>query len=260
MRNTSMKRLTMIAAAALSLTAPFFAHAQSANAKPGPAAPQDKKLDISDLENKYWAPKDTDFSVVQNRTYSKANRWFITPQYGVLVNDSYSTGAIYGVTGNYFFSERYGVQLSVQHADLKNSQVVSNLQSQFATGVAPDHDKLNNFYGLGFSFVPFYAKMSFMGERIMYFDMAITPVVGLTNYEQTTASGANEKTGFSYGIDLTQYFFLSRWFAIRADLTNHWTNENVVKFHNDQGQLQGAPAGTNNNLDTTFLLGFTFYF
>ena len=258
MRNTSMIRLTMIALTAVAVGLPAFAHAQST---PPAKGPDDKKLDISDLESKYWAPKDTDFSVVQNRTYTKEHRWFITPQFGPIVNDSYSTGYIYGVTGNYFFSERYGLQLSYQHADLKDSQVISNLQNQFGTsGVAPNHDKLNNFIGLGFSFVPFYAKMSLLGKRIMYFDMAITPVIGTTTYDQMTASGASTKSGFSYGVDVTQYFFLTNWFAIRADLTNHWTNENIVWFHDSQGQLQGSSSGSQNNLDTTFLLGFTFYY
>ena len=39
----------------------------------------EEKVDISDLEQKYWAPKDVEFNVVQNRLYSKAGRFGITP-------------------------------------------------------------------------------------------------------------------------------------------------------------------------------------
>src|SRR5687768_17351365 len=41
----------------------------------GVKKPESEKLDIQGLEEKYWAPKDTDFSVVQNRTYTKAKRF-----------------------------------------------------------------------------------------------------------------------------------------------------------------------------------------
>src|SRR5690349_4425346 len=63
-----------------------------APAAPGTAAkPDDKsdKLDISDLEQKYWAPKDTDFSVVQNRTYTKAGKLGVSLMTGPIINDTF---------------------------------------------------------------------------------------------------------------------------------------------------------------------------
>src|SRR4051794_14929352 len=74
------------APAAAPATAPAKGGAPAANA-------DDKKVDISDLENKYWAPKDTDFSVVQNRTYSKDHKFIASLQYGIPINDSHSDGA-----------------------------------------------------------------------------------------------------------------------------------------------------------------------
>ena len=58
---------------------------------------QDKggdKLDLKKLEDKYWAAKDTDFSVVQNRTYTKEGRAFLSLSYGPLMNDPYSYGRL----------------------------------------------------------------------------------------------------------------------------------------------------------------------
>jgi hypothetical protein len=52
----------------------------TATASPSPNP--DKKVDISDLENRYWTAKDTEFSVVQNRLYTKAKRFSVTLQGG----------------------------------------------------------------------------------------------------------------------------------------------------------------------------------
>ena len=80
-----------------------------AKATPGkkgaaPAKANDKsdKLDISDLEQKYWAPKDTDFSVVQNRTYTKAGKHSFTAMYGSLINDTFNEGATGIFKYNYY--------------------------------------------------------------------------------------------------------------------------------------------------------------
>jgi hypothetical protein len=168
--------------------APAPAVAPAASSPTAPAAKNDK-VDISDLENKYWAPKDTDFSVVQNRTYTKDGRIFLTGHYGQMVNDQYSEGTLTGGSLNYFFSERYGIQATYLAGDLKNSQGTNDLINGFGSGVTPNHGKLSSYYGVGFSWVPFYAKMSFLGKKIIYFDMAITPTLGMTQYDQQIEGG-----------------------------------------------------------------------
>src|SRR5690349_4976024 len=66
-----------------------FAKSKKAESQKAPAAAAapaantpSEKLDVSDLENKYWAPKDTDFSVVQNRTYTKEHKLFLSGEFG----------------------------------------------------------------------------------------------------------------------------------------------------------------------------------
>src|SRR3954454_2812075 len=53
------------------------------------------KVDVTELEKKYWAPKDTDFSVVQNRTYSKQGKFAISALYGLHIDDDFSKGSAY---------------------------------------------------------------------------------------------------------------------------------------------------------------------
>lgn len=223
---------------------------------PAPAKGDDK-VDISDLESKYWAPKDTDFSVVQNRTFSKDHKIMITPQWGTVINDPHSEGNVFGVTANYFWSERMGIQLMYNKAELWNNSATRDVGRLSATsGARPDFDRLAGYYGVGYSIVPFYAKMSFWGTKIIYFDMAFTPTLGMTQYDQQIETGNVSKTAFTYGIDVTQYFFFSRWFAIRADLKNNFSKQEVVKY---RGTTIGQKVEDKNVQDTIFMLGAAFY-
>src|SRR5690606_21463609 len=99
--------------------------------------PSSDKIDVSDLENKYWAAKDTDFNVVQNRLYSKANRFAFSGMYGTFVNDPWSEGGTVALSTNYFFSERYGAELIYAMSDSKDTQATKNLKAN--NGGTPNH-------------------------------------------------------------------------------------------------------------------------
>ncbi len=223
-------------------------------------APNDGKVDISDLENKYWAPKDTDFSVVQNRTFSKDNKFLLAPFWGRVMNDPYSEGNITGLTANYFWSERMGVQVQYMKASLEDNNATKDIGTLGGPGAVPDHGKVTGYYGVGYTIVPFYAKMSFWGSRIIYFDMAFTPHLGMTTYDQQRESGDKSKSALTYGIDISQMFFINKWFAIRADLRNQWRKEEVVKFRTVGTALEGTKLREPTQHDTMFMIGATFYF
>lgn len=220
------------------------------------------RVDISDIEKKYWAPKDTDFSVVQNRTYEKDKRVAFSAQYGPMINDSYSKGYNLGLSANYFFSERYGLQLSYVQSDLADNETTRTLSYELqAGGARPNHGKTSHYYGVGFNWVPFYAKMSLLGKRILYFDMSITPTIGMTSYDQEIITGNRSQSSFTYGIDVTQYFFLSRHVAIRGDLINRWFNEEVVQYRQGSGaRPTGSKVEDKVTHTTMFLIGLTFFY
>lgn len=259
-QNTALSRIALSLALALALT-PNASFAQDKKAAPSAApAKKEDKVDISDLENKYWAPKDTDFSVVQNRTYTKEGRFFLSGQFGRPVNDQWSSGNTYGVSGNYFWSERFGVQATWLKSSLTNNEASDFIATHYGSGIYADHNRLNTYYGVGFNIVPFYAKMSLFGKKIMYFDMAITPTIGMTSYDQQLESGSRSKSAFTYGLDITQYFFFTNYFAIRADLKNQWHQEEVARYHTSGGIATGDKVKNQTAQDTLFLLGFTFFY
>lgn len=215
------------------------------------------KLDISDLEQKYWSPKDTDFGVVQNRAYPKEQRFSGSLLYGPIVNDVFNTGYGLGLIGNYFFSERHGVEVFMINANLRNSDAVNDFKSLSGGGTIPDFGRVKQYYGVGYNFVPIYAKMSLLGRKIIYFDMAITPGLGFTSYEKVVRSSVDSPAAgnsFTYSLDITQYFFFSRNFAIRADLKNLWFKEDVVSYNT------GDHVRSKTSHRMFFLMGLTYFY
>lgn len=219
--------------------------------------PKSDKLDISDLEQKYWSPKDTDFGVVQNRTYTKEKRFSLSVLYGPIMNDVFNTGNNLGIIGNYYFSERHGVEVFYIDSDLKDSDAVSDFRKLSLGGTKPDFGRVQNYYGVGYNFVPIYAKMSLLGRKIIYFDMAITPGIGMTTYEKQsdcTPKCSEEETVFSYSLDITQYFFFSRRWAVRFDWRSRWFTEEVIGYTN------GQKVRDKTNNTTNLLMGLSFFF
>jgi outer membrane beta-barrel protein len=214
------------------------------------------KLDVTDLEKKYWSSKDTDFSVVQNRLFSKEGRFALTANYGGFVNDAWSEGPSMGVGLNYFLSERYGLELSFLRSNSQDSKATESLKTN--QDGAPNHGKIKSFYGAAFSWVPFYAKMSVMDATIVYFDMAVSFGAGVTEYEQQLEEGPSLKSAPSVTLDISQHFFLNKWFALRFDYKNRWFQEEVTQYRSPVVGQRTTVTETN---QTSFLMfGATVYF
>ena len=243
----------------------FKKKAPAKNSKSSSATKSDAsadKLDIQGLEQKYWAPKDTDFSVVQNRTYTKEKKYAASVQYGLLMNDGYSSGGGIMLTGNYFMDERQGVEVTYQTFDLEDSdQTKAFLDLATNTNkLVPDHGKLTEYYGVGYTWVPFYAKVSMLGKKILYLDIAVTPHIGMSTYEQLTDTNSDEvreirkKQSFTYGFDITQMLFISKELAFRFDVRNRFFSEDVLNYRD------GTKKRTKTTNTTLIGFGLTYFF
>lgn len=262
---------SLLLAAVIALTqAPSTALAQKAGqgarnpAQAQQPAPQQnsqaesEKLDVSDIERKYWAAKDSDFTVVQNRLFSKANRWALSLGYGMLINESWADGPTYSAKLNRYFSERYGAELSFSSTDSADNKATERLSTQ---GGKPNHGQIKNFYGVAFNWIPFYAKMSLLDYKILYFDMSISPGVGIMQYEQQREEGGTMKTAPALTLDVTQHFFLNKWVALRFDYKNRWFQEEVVWY-----KQSSVPAGQSRTVGddlhhvSMLMFGLTLYY
>lgn len=264
--------LKKVIVAAIATLLAFSAQAQSAGSKSSSPAKDDRgsdRLDLKKLEDKYWSAKDTDFTVVQNRTYTKDKKFFVSLSYGPLVNDAYSYGRMTNVAAGYYFNERMGLEAAYESGSIKDSDSTE----QFITKnkFAPNYNTYKNYTSLNFIIVPFYAKMSFWDRKILYFDMQFAAGVGQMKYTVKKISGNvdvpstvtvldEQKTGMGYNFDVTQQLFFHENFAIRFDIKNKWSKQTRERYYigTDPESLRGL--GDINQQDTTMLLGLTVFF
>ncbi len=139
------------------------------------------KIDIKQLEQKYWSAKDDDYSVVQNRAFTKEKRFYLYLAQGIPINDAYNTGTVYNTSIGYYFTEKWGTEVSYQSAYLSNNDATDQFIREHRT--VPNHNRLKDAVSVNLMFVPLYAKMSFLDKKIIYFDMGFSMGVGSTNYE-----------------------------------------------------------------------------
>ncbi len=219
----------------------------------------DGKVDITNLENRYWTAKDSEFSVVQNRLYTKTKRFSVTPIFGAGFNDPYESNIHLGGSIDYFFSEREGVGIYGWRTTATDSKIIGNIGSN---GAAPDRNLQQGYVGAFYTWVPIYAKLSLLEKKIMYFDMGISPGIGATMLNSATFGAtqnayqppsAVNQTALTGSLDIYQQLFITEHWAVKLQLVNHFYSEN----------LYGAVSGQNKSSQFTYsgsvLLGVSFF-
>lgn len=226
------------------------------------AAPQ--KVDMKNIENKYWQPSDQSYTVVQSRTYAKEKKIGVSLMPGLLMLDDWSTGFSLDAAVSYYFSERWGVELQGTFYSLDDNDFVDEIASK---GGQPDHGKATNFMGVFARWVPFYSKMSFMGTKVVYFDMSLGLGAGLLSYEQQltdgTTSGRDTKSASSPSVafDVSQTYFINPKLALRVDYKMKFYNEEVLAYNTKPGGInKGDKLRDDFSNVTTLNLGLTYLF
>ena len=212
------------------------------------------KLDIKKLEQKYWSAKDDDFNVVQNRRYTKANRFFLSGNMGIPFNDPFSTGTINSLQFGYYKNERWGFDFNYTRASMHDNNAVSDFINRY--GITPDRNVYQGSKMLSATYVPLYAKMSFLDTSIIYFDMGISAGIGQTDYTIKKQEGDDNRTAMSYQWSINQQIFFSEHFAVRVDLINRYTNEQRFKYTTT---APDRDQGSKNYNDSSLMLGLTYW-
>jgi hypothetical protein len=226
------------------------------NAAPAPT--ESDKLNVDNLEKKYWSSKDDSFTVVQNRTFSKIKRYFLSLQTGKLINDGFSEGTPTAVSFGYFWNERWGIEFDQQSFSSKDNAVTNGFNQNF--GVYPNFNRTKSTTSLGVVFVPVYAKVSLFEQKILYLDLAFGLNVGSTNYIMETDKGDIARSAGQFGLDITQHWFVSKDFALRFDIRNKWSSQEKMKYQISSSASEDSRAlGREQFLDTTWQFGITYF-
>jgi outer membrane beta-barrel protein len=216
-------------------------------------AQSNDKVDLKQIEDQFWSAKDTDFSVVQNRAYPKDKRFFINASFGTLVNDPFTSGQITRFGIGYFFSERWGLEIAHESVNATDNKATNNFKSN--NNVFPNYNLLKGYQSASVTWVPFYAKMSFLDRKILYFDMQFSTGLGIKSYENFLQSGNNrQQSSLGFHFDVTQNIFFSKHLAFRIDLKNQWADQDLVISSN------GNLIGRNRVNDTKLLFGLNIFY
>jgi outer membrane beta-barrel protein len=216
-------------------------------------AQSNDKIDLKQIEDQFWAPKDTDFSVVQNRTFPKEKRFFINLSGGVLVNDPFTTAQITRIGVGYYISERWGFEIAEETIKASDNKATQNFKS---SNFYPNYNELKGYQSASVIWVPFYAKMSFLDRKILYFDMQVSAGVGNRSYQSFLKNSSQQTTRNSTGVhfDVTQNIFFSRHFAFRIDLKNQWAEQDF--YISDTGFFKSRERVN----DTSLLFGVNIFY
>lgn len=263
---TLLTLLTVIICGAL----PVWAQ-QSAPTLPtsNPVKSGSDKVDLKKLEDKYWAAKDDEYGVIQNRTFAKARKFYLSlVVYGPLINDPYAKARASGGMLGYYLTEDWGIELNYLGYDSTQNDTVTAYESQFG-GAKPDYDLVKSTQSVSLSYTPFYAKMAFMNKAILYFDMGFTFGVGLTNYEIQKVnkdslgnkSQANEmKSSPHFEVGVMQQLFLSQYFAFRLDIKNSFYTQKKKQYEIGIGVPESSRLESDKSVnDTTITFGLSVF-
>lgn len=228
----------------------------------------DDKIDIKQLEDKYWASKDDEYGVIQNRTFTKMNKFYLSGIYGPLINDPYAKGRMSGLIVGRYFTEDIGLEFGYLSYGSQQNDTVSAYETQFG-GAKPDYNLIKASKTLSLVYSPFYAKMSFMNKSIMYFDMGFTLGIGQSDYEIQKVnkdgvgnrSQANENaTATHIEVGIMQQLFINKNFALRVDVKNSFYQQKVKKYEIGIGAPESSRLEDSRSAnDTTISIGLTLF-
>lgn len=256
------KNQLLLAVTTMMLLTSQFAFAQTS----GTVRSSDK-VDLKKLEDKYWSAKDEDYGVIQNRTYSKAEKFYGSLVAGTLINDPFAQAKPIGAMLGYYFTEDFGVELSYLNHDAARNETVEKLNSIANIKINPNYNLVKNSVTASVTFTPFYAKMAFMNKSIMYFDMGFTAGLGMTNYDQVSNQTAGtatvspdefkSKSAPHAEFGFMQQLFVTKNVAFRLDLKNTFYSQKVVPYQSNSNTNTSEETKSSN--DTTLTFGITLF-
>lgn len=226
------------------------------------------KVDLKKIEDKYWSAKDDEYGVIQNRTFSKAQKIYASIVYGPLINDPFAKAKATGLMFGYYINEDFGVELSSLTYGSAQNDTVTAYETQFG-GTKPDFNLVKAVKALSITYTPFYAKMAFMNIGIVYFDMGFTLGLGQTDYEiqKVNKDGVGNKSqanelasATSYEISFVQQLFINKNVAFRLDIKNSYYPQITRQYEIGIGAPESSRTSTTKNAnDTTISVGLTLF-
>jgi outer membrane beta-barrel protein len=180
-----------------------------------PAAPKEdpnsagEMLEVEKVKEKYWAQgKDSKMGVVQNRLFSKEGKFALGVIGGVSMSDPFLAIKNYGFNLGYHFTEFVGVEgWWWKNSSGPSAALIAARKTSTVDVSVPDPSWASGLNVLG---SVLYGKLSFVGQKIIYYDMHVTAGLG-------AAATEYQKALFAWNVGLGQRFYITQYLSLRMD-------------------------------------------
>jgi outer membrane beta-barrel protein len=184
----------------------------------------------------------------------------VSLEYGIFLDDPFTISNLTGLTVNYVFSEKSGIQLDLWSVSARDSDTVQYFDH--VNFQEPDHNLAAGYYGGHYTWTPFTstiaARLGFLGKRDIPFDLTFSPGLGVTMLKSAEITApptyvppaGTSQAAPTVALDLTQRFQIFDHWALRFDFINHLYNETI---YSSQTGAQGVSHMT---YDNGFTVGF----
>ncbi len=164
---------------------------------------------------------------VSNKLYVKSGRLELTllPMTSFSLNDAFYQKYGGGLGLTYHFTEGLSLGLLGTYsinAELANAEYFGSKEA-----LTPNAGKRNFLIGLDLMWAPLYGKVSLAAEWVMHFDTYLTGGIGGVG---SLLTDDDLHFGFAASLGLGVRFFLTRMFAIRAELKDYMVFNDKVAF------------------------------
>jgi outer membrane beta-barrel protein len=185
--------------------------------------------------------------VVQNRAFSKANKWSLGVQGGLIFNDPFLDNRAVGLAVGYHFSEFVGIELLGLRVFSSKSSANNKLEEG---GKRANTNPPSSFIGAEGLFSFMYGKLSLFGKKIIYYDMHFIGGMGV----MSTETGKNP----SVVVGLGQRFYIGKATSLRVDYRMIGYSETIRE--KEIPQTLGQDKGKRFNSGHSVFLGVDFMF
>jgi outer membrane beta-barrel protein len=165
---------------------------------------------------------------VKKRLVPMKSRFELGGFSGATLNDPWYNSYPIGINASYHFSEMHGVGLTGAYFVSGRTSYVSQLQSTVSAGNEINFERAPAPKYLGlleYEFTPYYGKISITKQRVINLTIAGLLGVGMMG----VASNTTTDSSVDFSVGLSQRFFFTRNFGLRADIrAMFYQQEDVV--------------------------------
>lgn len=224
-------------------------------------------LNIDQLQQQYWKPKDKEFRVIQNKIFTKRKRVELGAHLGIYQRAEFDESLTPGLFFGYHFDDEYAISSTAYYFINSRNNVTETVKNR--NGIDVPYNEEVFYWDLALEWTPIYGKFSLLGQKVSHFDAYIAPSIGVigtkSTYDAPEAAGDPEIPNPrdvnifpTIGLGLGQRFFLSKTMMIKLEYQINVYEDDEVWQRNDN--LSFPDYRTDQVVDQNILLSFSVLF